>query len=135
MKRKTKLLIALFLLILAAYFTYNYMYQDHRDIKTEEAKVTVYTSELVDFFKNEKSAEVLNNTVQVSGVITEIDTNSLTLDDRVQCSFETKIQNAKINDSITVKGRCIGYDDLFEIVKLDQSPINKNHWICKFCCY
>ena len=125
MKKKTKLLIALVLLMLAAYFTYNYMYQDHRDIKTEEAKISVSATELVAFFKENKSEELLNSTVQVTGVITEMDSKSLTLDDSVQCSFDAEIEGVKLKDTVTIKGRCIGYDDLFEIVKLDQSTIIK----------
>ncbi len=125
MKKQTKLLIALILLILAAYFAYNYTYQDHRDIKTEEAKMSVSASELVAFFKDNKPEEILNSTVQVSGKITEIDLKSITLEDTVLCSFDTEIQGINLNDKITIKGRCIGYDDLFEIVKLDQSTIIK----------
>ena len=125
MKKQTKLLIALVLLILAAYFAYNYMYQDHRDIKTEKAKISVTASELVTFFKENKSEELLNSTVQVSGEITEMDSKSITLDDIVLCSFDTEIQGINLKDRITIKGRCIGYDDLFEIAKLDQSTIIK----------
>ncbi len=125
MKKQTKLLIAIVLLILAAYFAYNYMYQDHRDIKMEEAKISVSASELVVFFKDNKSEEILNNTVQVSGEVTEIDLKSITLDDSVLCSFDTEVQGVNLKDKITIKGRCIGYDDLFEIAKLDQSTIIK----------
>jgi hypothetical protein len=31
----------------------------------------------------------------------------------------------KVNDSVTVKGRCIGFDDLLEEIKLDQCTIKK----------
>ena len=125
MKKQTKLLLALVLVITGGYFAYNYMYQDHRDIQSEEAKVTVSASELASFFKDSKSEEILNSTVQISGVITEIDTKSITIDDSVQCSFDVELQGMKVNDKVTVKGRCIGYDDLFEIAKLDQSTIIK----------
>ena len=125
MKRQTKIIIALLLLIFGAYFAYNYMYQDHRDIKTEEAKVNVSAEELVQFFKDDESPEVLNSAVQVSGIITEIDSHTLTIDNSVLCSFDSKIEKIKNGEKITVKGRCIGFDDLFEIVKLDQSTILK----------
>ncbi len=123
MKKQTKIIIAIALLFLGAYFAYNYMYQEHRDIKTEEAKLTVSAIELAKIFKDNQSSEVLNSTVQVSGIITEINANTLTIDNSVQCSFDLEIEKIKINKKITVKGRCIGYDDLFEIVKLDQSTI------------
>ena len=125
MKKQTKLLIALVLLILAAYFVYNYMYQDHRDIKTEEAKISVSATELVTFFKDNNSKEILNNTVQISGEVTEMDSKSITIDDSVLCSFDTEVLGVNLNDKITIKGRCIGYDDLFEIAKIDQSTIIK----------
>jgi len=125
MKKKTKLIIAIILLASAAYFVYDYMYQDHRDIKTEEASVDVPASDLVQFFKDNESPEVLNSTVQVSGLITELDTHTLTIDNSVQCSFDSAIKGLNTNEQITVKGRCIGYDELFEIVKLDQSTIIK----------
>ena len=125
MKKKTKLFIAIILLVCASYFVYDYMYQDHRDINAEEASVNVPATELVQLFKDNEFPEVLNSTVQVSGVITELDTHTLTIDNSVHCSFDTAIQGIKSNEQITIKGRCIGYDDLFEIVKLDQSIIIK----------
>jgi len=30
---------------------------------------------------------------------------------------------AQLNQQLTLKGRCIGYDDLFEVAVLDQSTI------------
>ena len=125
MKKTTKLFLAIILLLFAAYFVYDYMYQDHRDINAEEASVNVPANELVQFFKENESPAVLNSTVQVSGLITELNTHTLTIDNSEQCSFDSEIQGIKTNEQITIKGRCIGYDDLFEIVKLDQSTIIK----------
>ncbi len=125
MKKKTKLIIALVLIILGAYFAYNYMYQDHRDINNEDAVVNISASELIVFFNDNKSEEVLNKTVQITGTITEIENNNITIDNTVQCSFDTAIQNLNLKDIITVKGRCIGYDELFEVAKMDQSSIIK----------
>ena len=120
--RKISIIVLLGLLI-GGYLMYNYMYQDHRDIQSEEAKVQVNAAELVTMFANNDSPDVLNSTVQVSGKITEITDNSITIDESVQCSFDASINQIKVNDQVTVKGRCIGYDDLFEIVKLDQTTI------------
>jgi hypothetical protein len=33
------------------------------------------------------------------------------------------LSKLKVNDTIVVKGRCIGYDDLLEEIKLDQCSI------------
>jgi hypothetical protein len=35
------------------------------------------------------------------------------------------VNDFKNGDIVVIKGRCIGYDDLFEIVKLDQCIIIK----------
>jgi hypothetical protein len=125
MKKKVKIFIILVLVSLGAYFVYNYMYQDHRDIKEEKAVVSISASELVTYFNENNSEKVLNKTVQVSGVITEIDDKNITLDDKVQCSFDSELNNLNLNETITVKGRCIGFDELFEVAKMDQSSIIK----------
>ena len=113
------------ILFLSVYFAYNYMYQDHRDIKEEKAVVLIPASELVSYFNENNSEKVLNKTVQVSGIITEINTKNIILDDKVQCSFDSELKNLNLNETITVKGRCIGFDELFEVVKMDQSSIIK----------
>ena len=125
MKKQVKIVITLVLLLLGVYFAYNYMYQDHRDIKEEKAVVLISASELVNYFNENNSEKVLNKTVQVSGIITEIDTKNITLDDKVQCSFDAEIKNLNLNETITVKGRCIGFDELFDVAKIDQSSIIK----------
>ena len=125
MKKQVKIVIALVFVSLGLYFAYNYMYQDHRDIKAEKAVVLIPASELISYFNENNSKKVLNKTVQVSGIITEIDTKNITLDDKVQCSFDTEIKNLNLNETITVKGRCIGFDELFDVAKIDQSSIIK----------
>lgn len=125
MKKQVKIVITLVLLLLGVYFAYNYMYQDHRDIKEEKAVVLISASELVSYFNENNSEKVLNKTVQVSGIITEIDAKNITLDDKVQCSFDAEIKNLNLNETITVKGRCIGFDELFDVAKIDQSSIIK----------
>ena len=125
MTKQIKIVFALIVLVLGVYFGYNYMYQDHRNIESEVAVVSISATELVTYFNENNSEKVLNKTVQVSGKITEIDTNNITLDDQVQCNFDSILNNLKINESITIKGRCIGFDELFEVAKIDQSSIIK----------
>lgn len=124
MKRK---LIVLLVLILLAFVGYKYIYQDHRDIQKEQAEFVVTSNYIAnEFFQNpiETEKKYLNKTVQISGTITEINENDITLNNTVFCQFANTINSTlKTNDIITVKGRCIGYDDLLEIVKIDQSTI------------
>jgi hypothetical protein len=119
MKKKTIILIAVLIAIIGV-VGYNYLYQDHREIASESIKAELSSESISEIFKQDPANELLNETVSVSGIISEIDGNTLTLDGRVACSFARPPSEYKIGDTLIVKGRCIGYDDLFEIVKLDQ---------------
>jgi len=122
-----KWIVILGLLIIATVIGYNYIYQDHRDIEKEVAEFSMNAEEIsVLFSENAKVAEqkLLNKTVEISGLISDINTNDITIDDRVFCQFSNGTQASKNkNVTIKIKGRVIGYDDLLEQVKLDQCTI------------
>ena len=100
---------------------YYYAYKDHRDIAAEGAVYNDTAIALKDSILQNNEA-FLNQTVTVSGVVTFIDDNSITLDDALVAQFENR-PAAQLNRQLTLKGRCIGYDDLFEVVVLDQSTM------------
>ena len=81
------------LLIIAAVIGYNYIYQDHRDIESEAAEFSMPSSKIaLQFSENATTAEqkYLNKTIEVSGRVTEISSNELTIDDSVFCQFIMK---------------------------------------------
>jgi len=100
---------------------YYYVYKDHRDIHAEGAVYNDTAVALMDSIVQNNEA-FLNQTVAVSGVVTFIDDNSITLDNALVAQFATG-HTAQLNQQLTLKGRCIGYDDLFEVVVLDQSTV------------
>ena len=110
-------------LILMAIGFYYYAYKDHRNIATEGAVYTDTAVALKDSIVQNNEA-FLNQTVTVSGMVSFIDDNSITLDDALVAQFATG-HTAQLNQqlTLTLKGRCIGYDDLFEVVVLDQSTV------------
>lgn len=122
-----KWIVILGLLIIATVIGYNYIYQDHRDIEKEVAEFSMNAEEIsILFSENAKAAEqkLLNKTVEVSGLISDINLNDITIDGRVFCQFSNGTQTSKNkNETIKIKGRVIGYDDLLEQVKLDQCTI------------
>ncbi len=122
-----KWIIILVIVIVAAIFGYNYVYQDHRDIESERAEFTMSSSEINQLFsKNSVAAEqkFLNKTIEVSGLITDINSNDITIDDKIFCQFSDNLEaSTDKNENIKIKGRVIGYDDLLEQVKLDQCTI------------
>ena len=125
MSKKLKFVVLFFFLFSGTYFLYNYLYQNHRNIQKEPVEVSVSSSDLVGFFNKNESEKVLNKTVEIFGKITEINSKSLTIDNKVQCSFEIEVNAFKLNQIVTIKGRCIGFDELFGLVKIDQSSIIK----------
>ena len=85
MKRK---LIVLLVLILLAVAGYKYLYQDHRDIQKEQAEFVVSSSFMAnEFSQNSIEAEkkYLNKTIEINGVITEINITNITLNNSVFC--------------------------------------------------
>ncbi|WP_431108371.1 OB-fold protein [Winogradskyella poriferorum] len=116
-------------LIITTVIGYNYVYQDHRDIENEQTEFSMSSVEINQLFsKNPTSAEqkFLNKTIEVSGLITDINSNDITIDDKVFCQFSNNLEpSLNKNEKVKIKGRVIGYDDLLEQVKLDQCSINK----------
>ena len=121
--RRKRILFALVLLLVGGYFGYNYLYQDHRDIQTEAVFLETTSDQLISLFQKSDTPAVLNQTVLIKGIITQIEGDGITIDDKVHCSFPASQFKVSLGEEVVVKGRCIGYDDLFEIVKLDQSAI------------
>lgn len=120
-------LVVLIIAIIVITLGYNYLYKDHRDIKTEKAEFTLGSSELASEFSLEpilSEKKFLNKTIEVKGQVTEISDNSLTLDNSVYCQFDDALeQNIQKNIVLKIKGRVIGFDDLLQQVKLDQCNI------------
>ncbi len=125
MNKRRRLLFALLLLLLGGYFAYNYMYKGHRDISSETSKLEISAPYLLERFKADDGATLLNTTITVDGIITLIEDGTVTLDSGVHCSLMEGSAGLVEGNPLVIKGRCIGYDDLFEIVKLDQCTIIK----------
>jgi len=120
--------ILLAILILAVFIGYNYLYKNHRNIEGENAQFALTAKQIHSEFNS--NAEVsqnkyLNETIEISGLVSEFSENEITLDGKVFCQFSDKISQPglQLNSKINIKGRFIGYDDLLEQVKLDQCTI------------
>ncbi|MBW1295778.1 OB-fold protein [Aquimarina litoralis] len=125
-----KLIIVIVILIIGGVVGYKYIYQSHRNIQEEEAAFNIEATSLVKEFSEDAdlaSKKYLNKTIIVKGKLTEIEANSLMLADAAYCTFDVNhnISDADLNSEYAIKGRCIGYDELLEVVKLDQASIIK----------
>ena len=114
------------ILVFGVIIAYHYIYPDHRSISEELVSYTLDANSLFnEFTENSQEAELkyLDQTIIVSGVVSSINAKSVTISNKIYGQFETLNSDLKVNDPIAVKGRCIGYDNLLEEIKLDQCSI------------
>ncbi len=104
---------------------YFYLNQSHRNIQEEEVSYTLTSSELEESFRNsEAHARIADQVIRTQGKITVVGEKSLTLDDKVEVRFISKLPDSlKKGNEVGIKGRCVGYDDLLQVVKVDQAKL------------
>ena len=111
----------------AAYLYYGYLYKDSRNISEEKADFSIPASKLVSEYSNNQQradSAYLNKTLEIKGKVTQVSDSIITLDSLVFCSFD-QLPKTTGSKTVTIKGRCIGYDELFNEVKLDQCTIKE----------
>lgn len=115
-----------FIVLFGLMFALFIVNKPHRDIGKESAMFKIKSDTLVSHFLRDEttaSTKYLDQTIEVSGMVTEINMNFLTIDGKIYCKFDDKITTISLNTYVKVKGRCIGFDELLEQVKLDQCTL------------
>lgn len=129
-KTKIKILVVLLVISFGPYYIYqNVLYKDARDINNEESQLTITAKNLEkEYTLNPKAGDskYLNKTIEIEGIVSEVTDSSMTIDRTVFCKMNGKVNKTLMSKKINIKGRCIGFDDLFEIVKLDQCSIQQH---------
>lgn len=120
-----KILFYLIIFSLGLYISYRYVYQEHRNIYIEEPKYILTSDSLFNHFNiNQKEANqiYINQILKIKGGVNTISENQLILYPGIACLADSniKINGVLPKDTIEIKGRCIGFDDLFLEVKMDQ---------------
>ena len=116
--------LLIILLATAVYFIWN---KPHKDYSTMKTDVTISSLNFINAFKANSTLateKYLNQIILVSGDITDKLTTSVVLDNGVVCTLDSSSLKAlrliQINDNISIKGRFVGFDDLFEEIRLDH---------------
>lgn len=127
-KKKYQWIAAIVLLLVcgAAYLYNGVLYKDARNIEKEEAAHRLSSAKLLHEYKQDlttSDSAYLNKTIEVSGKVTQVSDSLLTLDSGISCSFGTRLGQEIKGTKVTLKGRCIGFDELMEEVKLDQCTL------------
>jgi hypothetical protein len=126
---KKKVFILGLIIIVAGWGAYKYIYQDHRDIASEVADISTTVQDIFTSFTENDSlanAQYLDKTVVLRGKISNIDAvdKIITVDEKLSARFSDKLpENIKIQDSINLKGRLVGFDDLLEEIQMDQCTV------------
>lgn len=125
---KKKLLIVCFFVIISTVLIYNYVYKSHRDISNEKESFAISVIDLKnDYRKNDSlaNAKYLDKTIVIYGKITSLDLANriLSVDTSLSAILKESGVSINLNDSIKLKGRFIGYDDLLEEFKMDECSV------------
>ena len=102
-----------------------YLYQSHSDISKMDVEF-FGRSEILITKINNKSEFYNNKIVQINGIITDIDVEGIMINQQVYCQFSKKEflkYSFIVEQKIVIKGRVIGFDNLFNQLKLDQSIV------------
>ena len=125
-----RLLFPLFIIgSIIIYVIYN---KPHKDFDKLPFDDTIESIDLVSFYQDNPdnaNTRFLDKIILVIGTITDIEKNIIILDNSIVCTLDPSqiiTQQININNEISVKGRCIGYDDLLEEVRIDHSFIMKS---------
>tara|TARA_B110000977_G_C10830061_1_gene397663 strand:- start:184 stop:567 length:384 start_codon:yes stop_codon:yes gene_type:complete len=126
---KTKGFILTTLVIIIAYGSYNYMYQDHRNVFNEEASISITSTELYNKFKVTPSIgnkDFINEIIEFRGTVKLINNDLILIEPSIACKLDSNFSSTNLNigDTLLLKGRCIGFDDLFMEVKMDNVSFN-----------
>lgn len=122
--KKNKTIVILVLLGIGLWSAYQYVFK--KPLTTDEI-TAAYQGSAEEFTKLiQNDFEQWNNKiVQITGTTTNIEEAGILLNESIYCQFDKKelLKNCKENETITLKGRVIGFDELLEEIKLNQCII------------
>ena len=112
------------LLMIVVYAVWN---KPHKNYSNTKPKITIDSSNFINEFKANSTLateKYLNQIILVNGNITDKLTKSVVLDNGIVCTLDSSSLKAlgliQINDEVSIKGRFVGFDDLFEEIRLDH---------------
>lgn len=122
-------LFSAIVIVAIVYFSFN---KPHKNFVKAPLDYTIQSTELFQKYQVDVSnanTSFLDKILLIKGTIKEISSNMIILDGNIVCSFnppQTIDPKLKLTDKISIKGRCIGYDDLLEEVRIDNCSLMQN---------
>ena len=116
--------LLIILLATAVYFVWN---KPHKDYSTMKTDITISSLNFINEFKANSTLateKYLNQIILVTGNTTDKLTKSVVIDNGIVCTLDSSSLKAleliQINNNVSIKGRFVGFDDLFEEIRLDH---------------
>ena len=133
MKKKKIIILVSLLSFLAVsttiYFIWN---KPHKNYFNAPVDIYIEGTKLNEYYQNDlmdANLKFLDKILLVSGPVTKLNSRLVIIGDNIVCSLDSSHvldTSIKLYDEISVRGRCIGYDDLFEEVRIDHCFIMQN---------
>ena len=133
MKKKKIIILVSLLSFLAVsttiYFIWN---KPHKNYFNAPVDISIEGTKLNEYYQNDlmdSNLKFLDKILLVSGPVTKLNSRLVIIGDNIVCSLDSSHvldTSIKLYDEISVRGRCIGYDDLFEEVRIDHCFIMQN---------
>ncbi len=88
---------------------------------TKEPVLVTDAKDLIWRFQMDAAKDLLFHVVKVNGKVTGMDSLLVIIDHKLICAPDPDTElNPTVGETITIKGRCIGYDDLLDEVRMDH---------------
>jgi CTP-dependent riboflavin kinase len=125
MNKKFKIiLLSIVLAGIAGFAGFNYvMHGGARNLSNEDAAYTVSSKSITDEFSTNvdmANKKYLEKAIIIQGKVTKITGKEITIDNSIICNLKDVDATIQKDQTITLKGRVVGYDDLMGELKLDQ---------------
>ena len=99
------------------------MFGGTRNLTKEDTAYTVLSKSIVNEFASNaefSNKKYLEKAIAIKGTVTKISEKEVIIDNTIICNLKDLDPTIKVNQSITIKGRVVGYDDLIGELKLDE---------------
>lgn len=131
MSKKVKIIGILLLVVLLVAISINYVFHGGaRDLATEQTEFNVNSKDIILEFSSDVTSatkKYSDKAISISGRVTEVSDSIVTIDQTIICNLKSPDSNIIKEQTISIKGRLVGFDDLLGELKLDQCSINKNN--------
>ena len=113
--------------ILSLITVYAVWNKPHKNYSSTKPNLTIDSSNFINEFKTNSTLateKYLNQVILVNGNVTDRLTKSVVLNNEIVCTLDSSSLKAlgliQINNEVSIKGRFVGFDDLFEEIRLDH---------------